>query len=361
MNTTPTELKADAGTAKRSLKQALEIVLRLAALAIIFIGFGAYVYADTGQLSFFSPGNVENIVRQSTVFAIAALGATLVIITAGIDLSAGSVIALAMVVTAMLLRDGPTTEVVTESGRVVEQIAGWWCLVALVGGVLAGAVVGMLNGLMITGLRLAPFIVTLGSLQMIRGLGKGVANNREIVPPDNWLYDSLMSPVQNSRWADFNWQIVPLGVWLAVLAAVFATVLLRYTRFGRHVYAIGSNENTARLCGVPVVRTKIMVYALAGGFAGLAGVMEFSKLNIGSPIGAQMYELYIIAACVIGGASLMGGVGTIFGTLIGALIIGTLYAGATQAGWPKWVQEIVIGAVIVISVALDQLRNRRST
>ena len=362
MNTTPIPSLIDTKPKLNSLKQSLEIFARLLALIVIFVGFGLYVYADTGQMSFFSPGNVENIVRQSTVFAIAALGATLVIVTAGIDLSAGSVIALAMVVTAMLLRDGPTVDVLNESGDVVgQQVAGWWCIIALCGGVLAGAAVGTLNGLMITGLRLAPFIVTLGSLQMIRGLAKGVADNREIVPPDNFLYGKLMSPVQTSSWSEFNWQIAPMGVWLALLAALFAAVLLRYTRFGRHVYAIGSNESTARLCGVPVLRTKIMVYALAGGFAGLAGVLEFSKLNIGSPIGAQMYELYIIAACVIGGASLMGGVGTVYGTLIGALIIGTLYAGATQAGWPKWVQEIVIGAVIIAAVALDRLRHRRTS
>ena len=345
-----------------SFKQALEVLARLVALAVIFVGFGLYVFAISEEMSFFSPGNIENILRQSTVFAIAGLGATMVIITAGIDLSAGSVIALAMVVTAMILREGPLVDVV-ENGEVVgQQIAGWWCGLALVGGVLSGAIVGTANGLMITALRLVPFIVTLGSLQIIRGLAKGVADNREIVPPDNLLFDYLMSPVQGSKgWAGFNWQIAPLGVWLALLVAVFAAVLLRYTRFGRHVYAIGSNESTARLCGVPVVRTKILVYALAGGFAGLAGVMEFSKLNLGSPTGALTYELYVIAACVIGGASLMGGVGTIYGTLIGALIIGTLYAGATQAGWPKWVQEIVIGGVIVAAVALDQLRSRHAS
>lgn len=164
-----------------------------------------------------------------------------------------------------------------------------------------------------------------------------------------------MFPVQGRT---LSWQLFPPGVWLTLITAALAAAMLRYTRFGRHVFAVGSNQETARLCGVPVKRTKVMVYALAGGFAGLAGVLEFAKLGIGQPTGAVMYELYIIAACVIGGASLMGGQGTIFGTVIGSLIIGTLYAGAQQAGWPKWVQEIVIGAIIIAAVALDRLRRR---
>jgi ribose/xylose/arabinose/galactoside ABC-type transport system permease subunit len=329
----------------------LEAFGRLAALMLIFIGFGLYIYTDTGTWSFFGPSNIEGILLQSTVFALAALGATMVIITAGIDLSAGSTIALAMVCTAMTLRAAP----VGDDGQV--HLA--WCIAAVVAGAGAGACVGAFNGVLITALRLVPFIVTLGSLQMIRGLAKGVADNREINPPGNWLYRELMYPVQKLNWSDFNWQVAPVGVWLTLLAALLAAGLLRYTRLGRHIYAIGSNQSTARLCGVPVMRTKIIVYGLAGLFAGLAGVLEFSKLNLGQPTGAQMYELYVIAACVIGGASLMGGVGSISGTVTGALIIGTLYAGTQQAGWPKWVQEVVIGAIIVIAVALDQLRNAR--
>lgn len=147
-------------------------------------------------------------------------------------------------------------------------------------------------------------------------------------------------------------------MWATIVAAVLAAALLRYTKLGRHIYAVGSNEATARLCGVSVPRTKVIVYTLAGLFAGLAGVLEFSKLNLGQPTGAQMYELYVIASCVIGGTSLLGGVGTISGTVIGALIIGTLNAGAQQAGWPKWVQEVAIGLIIIVAVALDQLRNR---
>jgi ribose/xylose/arabinose/galactoside ABC-type transport system permease subunit len=216
--------------------------------------------------------------------------------------------------------------------------------------------VGLVQGCLITGLRLVPFIVTLGGMQAVRGMTKGIADNQEISPPsNNWLFEHLMFPVQGAK---FNWELVPVGVWATLAAALLAAGLLRYTKLGRHIYAVGSNEATARLCGVSVARTKIIVYAMAGLFAGLAGVLEFSKLNLGQPTGAESYELYVIAACVIGGTSLMGGIGTITGTVVGALIIGTLNAGAQQAGWPKWVQEVAIGTIIIVAVALDQLRAR---
>jgi ribose/xylose/arabinose/galactoside ABC-type transport system permease subunit len=336
----------DASARGTALRGAIQAAARLAALAGVVIAFTLI----TGR-TFLSAGNMENILMQSAVYAMAGLGMTMVIITGGIDLAAGSTIALSMVVTAMILQAGG------EAGYLQERPL-LWTLLGVAGGTAAGAAVGLTQGLLITGLRLVPFIVTLGGLQAVRGLAKGIADNQEISPPRNWLYEHLMFPVQGRT---FNWQIVPAGVWLTLVAAVLAAGLLRYTRFGRRVYAIGSNEATARLCGVPVQRTKITVYALAGLFAGLAGVLEFSKLNLGQPTGAVMYELYVIAACVIGGASLMGGVGTISGAVVGALIIGTLNAGAQQAGWPKWVQEVAIGAIIIVAVALDQLRNRAGT
>jgi len=319
---------------------------RAAALLAVFLGFGLVVPDG----AFFSAGNVENILMQSAVFAMAGLGMTMVIITGGIDLAAGSTIALSMVLTAMTLRAGGG------DGGYLATHPALWVALSVAAGTLGGAAVGLAQGVLITGLRLAPFIVTLGGLQAVRGLAKGIADNQEISPPPNWLYQNLMFPVQGRA---FNWQIAPAGVWLTLAAALLAAALLRYTRFGRWVYAVGSNEATARLCGVPVTRTKIAVYLIAGLFAGLAGVLELSKLNLGQPTGAVMYELYVIAACVIGGASLMGGVGTISGTVVGALIIGTLNAGAQQAGWPKWVQEVAIGAIIILAVALDQLRARR--
>jgi len=317
----------------RSYTNLIEAGARLGALIAIFIAFTVAVGPR-----FVSAGNLENIFTQSSVYAMAGLGMTMIIITGGIDLAAGSTIALAMVITSLTLKHGGGVPL------------------AVVSGMLSGAAIGAFQGTLITGLRVVPFIITLGGLVSIRGLTKEIAGNQEISPPVNWLSQNLMFPVQG---INFSWQLVPLGVWATLIAAILAAALLKYTRLGRRIYAIGSNEATARLCGVPVQRTKILVYALGGVFAGLAGVLEFSKLNLGQPTGAQMYELYIIAACVIGGASLRGGVGTIFGTVVGAIFIGTLNAGTQQLGWEKQKQEMAIGAIIITAAALDQLRNRR--
>ncbi len=334
-------------TAMRTLGNAAQMAARLGALALMILYFRYQVGA-----SFFSAGNVENIFMQSAVYTMAGLGMTMVIITGGIDLAAGSTIALSMVVTALMLNyhKGATPPPPSETHPLL------WTLFSVGCGTLAGAGVGILHGVFITSLRLVPFIVTLGSMQAIRGLTKRIAGNQEISPKPGWLYKHLMYPVQGR---EFNWQLFPVGVWATLFAALLAAGLLRYTRLGRRIYAVGSNEATARLCGVPVARTKIVVYMMAGLFAGLAGVLEFSRLNLGQPTGAMAYELYIIAACVIGGASLMGGVGTISGTVIGALLIGVLNVGTQQIGWEKYDQEIAIGAIIIIAAALDQLRVRR--
>jgi ribose/xylose/arabinose/galactoside ABC-type transport system permease subunit len=325
---------------KKEMRLVIESGARVLALAGVFIAFWILVGP-----SFVSAGNIENIFRQSAVFAMGGLGMTMIMLTGGIDLAAGSTIALSMVVTAMTLRMG-----VPEHPVVYTPLA-------VLAGVLSGMIVGMVQGLLITWLKIVPFIITLGGLVSIRGFTKRIADNQEISPDtSNWLYRKLMFPVQS---IEFNFQLVPFGVWLTLLAAIAAGLFLRYTRLGRHIYAVGSNEATARLCGVSVEKTKVLVYALGGAFFGLAGVLEFSKLNMGQPTGAMMYELYIIAACVIGGTSLRGGVGTIFGTVVGALLIGVLNIGAQQAGWEKPTQEIVIGLIIITAVALNQLRTGR--
>ncbi len=148
------------------------------------------------------------------------------------------------------------------------------------------------------------------------------------------------------------------GGWLLAIAAVLAALALRYTRLGRHTFAIGSNELTARLCGVPVERVKVYLYSLAGAFTGLAGVMQFSRLTIGDPTVAAGLELDVIAAVVIGGGSLAGGEGSILGSLVGALIVSVIRSGCAQMQMPNWVQEIITGAIIVVAVALDRRRHR---
>ena len=323
---------------------------RFAALLMVFAFFAVMV--EDGK--FYTTRNLENIARQSAVYATAALGMTLVIITAGIDLSIGSIIALTVVGVAWVLN------IPTGDGHLIDDYPVLLPILAVLGGVFVAALAGLANGLMIVGLRITPFIVTLGTMGMIRGLAKGIADEKDIYPPtDTWI-STIMEPTITSKTR--AWMILPPGVWLLLVAAIAAAILLRYTRLGRHIYAIGSNEETARLCGVPVGRTKLIVYMLAGLFGGLAGLMQFSFISgIGQPTTGIAYELFVIAAVVIGGASLMGGEGTILGSIIGALMITILYMGGQQMNWPRWVQEIVIGGIIIGAVALDGLSHRGRT
>lgn len=316
-----------------------KLVVRFLALVGVFIFFALLVGPDR----FCSLRNLENILRQSAVYATAALGMTMVIAAAGIDLSVGSIIALAVVVASWMLN--------------LPGVAGAPWIAAVVA-ILAATLMGLLNGTIIVGLRILPFVVTLGTMGIYRGLAKGIARERVIGCPEGVLADLMDNTLARP---DRPWYLLPPGVWILIGAAVLAALALRYTRFGRHLYAIGSNEETARLCGVPVKRTKLAMYALCGFFAGLAGLMQFAfGGGVGDPNTAVAYELYIIASVVIGGASLNGGEGTIAGSLIGAVFITVLYMGGLQAGWPKWVQEMVIGAIIIAAVAVDRLRRRRA-
>jgi ribose transport system permease protein len=206
-------------------------------------------------------------------------------------------------------------------------------------------------GLLITRLEVTPFIITLGGMTVLRGLAKGLANEQKIDVDPQGL-DELLAP-------PLGWITLPPGVWIALVVAAGAAVLLAATRFGRHVFAVGSNVHTARLCGVNVSRVRLMVYTLAAALTGLAGVMEFSTLTVGDPTDSYGLELEVIAAVVIGGGSLSGGEGSIRGSLIGAALMTVIRTGGTHLGLPNWVQEIVTGGVIVAAVALDRVRRRR--
>ncbi|MGB9690044.1 ABC transporter permease [Thermogutta sp.] len=334
---------------------------RFTALIAVFLFFAALV--EDGK--FYTPRNLENILRQSAVYATAALGMTMIIIAGGIDLSVGSMIALSVVTVAWIL--DYHYPVYGPNGReeTVYLIHQWPVLLpwtALVAGVLVSVLAGFINGATVVGLRLVPFIVTLGTMGIFRGLAKGLAQEKDIYPrEDTWL-TRLMDPTLTSH--DPRWRvwILPPGVWILIVSAVVAALILRYTKLGRYIFAIGSNEETARLCGVPVGRVKIATYTLGGLFAGLAGLMQFSFIGgIGQPTSAIAYELFVIAAVVIGGGSLMGGQGSILGSVIGALIITILYMGGQQMGWPKWVQEAVIGVIIIAAVVIDRLRQHSAT
>jgi len=285
---------------------------------------------------FLSPINIRIVLSQTVIVAVAAIGMTLVIISGGIDLAVGSTIALTGVVTALGIN------------------AGFDPIVAVFTGILAGGIVGLVNGAVITGLRVVPFIATLGMLGIARGVAKWISHQEPVNVVPSWVNDLVVTiPTP-------GWLLVAPGVWITIVLAVLMAVVLRNTVFGRRVFAIGSNESAARACGIATDRLKIWIYCIAGSFFGLAGVMQMSRLRQGDPTVAAGTELDVIAAVVIGGGSLSGGQGTILGAMIGALIMAFLRNGCQQMGWSNFVQEIIIGSIIVLAVAIDQLRNRLS-
>lgn len=300
----------------------------LFALVLVYV-----LFAFIAPGSFTRVENLATMARQTVVVGIAASGMTLVILLGGIDLSVGSSVALSTVVCALALRAGAS------------GVLAGAC------GLLSGLGAGLLNGALVTGLRITPFIVTLGTMSALRGFAKGLADEQKIDAPTRGL-EALLAPLPEG----FGWAIFPPGVWIMLVVSSLVAALLVYTRVGRHVVAIGSNEATARLCGVHVARVKWFVYGLAGLFAGLAGVMELSTLTVGDPTDSVGLELEVIAAVVIGGGSLSGGEGSVAGALFGALLMTVIRTGSTHLGIDNWVQEIVTGMIIVAAVALDRVR-----
>lgn len=317
---------------------AITNILGLVAAWFLIIGVFAILLKMQDKVGFFSLDNLETILRQSAPVCLAALGMTLVIITAGIDLSVGSVVAFVTVAIAWCLNKG---------------YSPWMSLGA---GLLAGTICGFFNGLLITRLKVGPFIVTLATMLIARGAAKGMANEQKIDSPITWLNDLLAVLPQGEKW-----KIFPVGVWLMFVLAIVTSWILNSTRYGRHTVAVGSNENAARLCGVPVDRVKLLTYILMGLFAGFAGLMVFARLSVGDPTTSQGFELSVIAAVVIGGASLSGGQGSILGAILGALIMATINSGCSQLGLSNWVQEIITGIIIVVSVMLDRIRVKRAS
>lgn len=289
-----------------------------------------------GLKAFVSGANGKIVLTQTVIVAIGALGMTMIIVSGGIDLSVGSVVALCSVVGAVSLNQG------WPAGPVMALT------------ILVGGVIGLVNGGVIAGFRMMPFIVTLGMMGVARGVAKWLAGNQTVNAPESLVHAIMDTSKDPTRFFP-----LPPGVWIAAGLAGLMALVLRQTVFGRRVFAIGSNEATARLCGIRVLRTKVLIYALAGLFFGLSGLMQLSRLTQGDPTVAIGLELDIIAAVVIGGASLSGGTGTILGSMIGALIMAVLRNGAVLMGWQNYVQEIIIGIVIIIAVGLDRLRQKR--
>jgi len=370
-------------------------------LALVFV---LLLFTILGGKDFCRWGTINDILMLSVVVGIAAVGATLIIISGGIDLSVGCTIAIVTVIIAQILN------MKTPSGRcIVELYPVLWPLCAMLAGIFSGALIGVVIGSSVVGhigrvvaviigfltiywvhaaglniilsiltaigvatvlwfvnklslksTPLPPFIVTLGLWASLRGAAKWISGESAVYPDiesvDNhqiWIY-KLMTDIKIAE------TTIPMpGVWILFFVALTVGLMLKYTKFGRHLYAIGSNLNTARLCGINVSKTMIIAYSIAIACAGIAGVLRFSWLGMGDPTTDIGTELLVIAAVVIGGASLSGGVGGIGGTIIGTLIIMIVYKGCTVLGLKNYIQEIVTGAIIVAAVTLDQLRKKR--
>jgi ribose transport system permease protein len=315
-------------------------------LALVIACFGvANQWKNGSDATFFTAQNARTIATPTAIIVVASLGMTLIVITGGIDLSAGTGLALCATVLA--------------SALISDRLKPWnpWAAVFLA--VAAGAICGFVNGLVISWLRVVPFIVTLGTMRLYLGVANMLAKETTVRPDrvtqvPQWLED-LLSIRQDALLFYF-----PRGVWVALALAAVTAAVLHYTVFGRHLFAMGSNEMAARLCGINVRGMKIAVYSVAGLFFGIAGVFQFSRLSVGSPVSGVGMELKVIAAVVIGGASLNGGRGSILGTVAGAAVMGVIDNGCTLLGLSNPVQDVVLGIVIVTAVAIDQLRQRRS-
>jgi ribose transport system permease protein len=307
-------------------------MLGLALVVVIFFAIPPHAALSVDQ--------VRTILVHAVIVGVAALGMSLVIISGGIDLSVGSAVALAGVTGAIALDRGFPA----------------WLAVAV--SLATGAACGLYNGLLVTMLRLPPFIATLGTLGFYRGLAKWISDSRPISPGRMQGLEQLLQP-RPAR--GYEWLVVAPGVWLLLILSIATAVLLRHTVYGRHTLAVGGNPTAAAYAGVSLSRVRIVTYSLAGVFVGLAGLLQLSRLTQGDPTVAVGLELDVIAAVVIGGASLSGGSGSILGTICGALMTAYLKNRCAVLGWPNYVQELIVGHIIIAAVALDMLRRRRAS
>lgn len=298
-------------------------------LIVLLVLFGALTI---GSDQFLTGDNMANLARQVAVFGIIAVGQLLVILTAGIDLSVGSVLGLTGCITAELL------------------VHGTGVPLAIAGGLVAGGAIGVFNGVLVAYGKLPPFIVTLGMLGIARGVVLVLTDASTVQP----------LPQSFGNIANGDLLGVPNLLFLFLAVVIVTAFVLRRTVFGRYIYAVGSNPESARLAGVPVTRVLVSVYAIAGLLAAFAGILFASRLNAGIPTAGTGYELNAIAACVIGGASLFGAKGGAYGAAAGALIVGTLNNGGNLLNINSFYLQIIIGALILIAVAFDQFQGRRA-
>jgi len=296
--------------------------------------------------SFIDPINVFNILRQISITGLIALGMTFVILTAGIDLSVGSLLALCGMVAAIVAKGGAASSLSLSA----TEGAGFGWFAALLAALAVGSIAGGVQGVAITRLKVPPFVVTLGGLTIFRGLTLTLSSGGPISGFDadwRWFGTGLIGPV-------------PVPVVIFAVAAVLCHIVLRYTRYGRAVYAVGGNAEAARLSGLRVDRILISVYVIVGFFAGLASFVLAARLNSAEAVAGMGYELTVISAVVIGGTSLFGGIGSVGGTVVGAALIGVLQNGLQFNNVSSYTQSIVIGLILIIAVAFDRWLKSRA-
>ena len=303
----------------------IQRLLPFLTLIVLFVGL------SIASPYFLTNTNLSSVVRQTAVINIMSLGMTLIIIAGGIDLSVGAILAFGGLMGTMAMK------------------AGVPIVASVLIGVAGGFFWGVVNGVLTTQLRINPFIVTLGTLGIVRGITLIISNGLPV-------HDI---PQRFSFLGEGNLLGVPFVLWLVLGCALAVHVILENTRLGRYSFAIGSNPDAAHYAGVPVNLHTTAVYALGGMLTGLAGMIEASRLMTGQPTAGQGYELQAIAAVVIGGGSLRGGEGSVIGTLIGAFIMGLLSNGSDLLGISPYLQQAIIGAVIILAVSVDELRKRR--
>ncbi|PYV14296.1 MAG: ribose ABC transporter permease [Acidobacteria bacterium] len=313
-------------TKDKPLRERLKRLLPYVSLVVLF------VFLSVASPYFLTVNNLSSVVRQTTVITIMAIGMTVVIASGGIDLSVGSMVGLTGVCGAMLVAREAMTPL------------------ALAGAVAVGVGCGLANGMVITLLRIPPFIATLGTLGIYRGVTLILTDG---IPVANLKRDFGVLATGNVA------GVVPVPLLFMVAVAALVHFVLKYTRLGRYSYAIGSNAEAARCSGIPIGKYTAAIYALGGGLAGLAGMIEAARLVTGQPTAGEGYELRVIAAVVIGGGSLNGGQGTVLGTIVGSFIMGLLSNGCNLLGISPFLQQVIVGAVIVLAVTFDEFQRRR--
>ena len=339
-------------SSKRRWPNELNVFLALVVIILIFEGLGAllmeqsFLFDSKGRFdSIFNEARLKIIILQVSIIGIIALGVTQVIISGGIDLSSGSIVG----ATAMICMSFAQTELVNGNPN-PKAIFGQWAMdlpivIPIVVGLICGMIAGTINGLLIAYTRIPPFIATLGMMVSARGVAKWWSRGNPISFP-------------TEEFAAIGSGMMPV-IWFVALAILFHFIL-RYTVYGKHTYAIGSNEDAARMSGISVARHKVLVYCIAGMLASFAAIVLSSK-NLTAQSGMGLvYELDAIAMAVIGGVSLSGGRGSIIGTVLGALIFGVIISGFTFLRLDAFYQEMVKGAIIVAAVVLDQWRQQRA-